>query len=56
MVTLIKKSIPWLDLALQQLAEELHWPRFEKEKVYFSFKNKIWGVDLADIQLTSKLD
>ena len=35
-----------------QLAEELHIPvikKFEKRKVYSSFKDNIWGVDLADI-------
>ena len=40
----------------QQLANELHKPiikRFKKRKVYSSFKDNIWGVDLADIQLIS---
>ena len=40
----------------QQLANELHKPiirKFEKRKVYF-FKDNIWGVDLADLQLISK--
>ena len=27
---------------------------FKKRKVYFSFKDNIWGVDLADMQLISK--
>ena len=39
-----------------QLAEELHKPifrKFKKRKVYFSFRDNIWGVDLADIQLFS---
>ena len=26
----------------------------KKRKVYYSFKDNIWGVDLADIQLISK--
>ena len=41
----------------QQLANELHKPiiwKFKKRKVYSSFKDNIWGVDLADIQLISK--
>ena len=40
-----------------KLAEESHKPiirRFEKHKVRSSFKDKIWGADLADIQLISK--
>ena len=41
----------------QQLANELHKPiirNFKKRKVYSSFKDNIWGVDLADMQLISK--
>ena len=41
----------------QQLADELHKPiirKFKKRKVYSSFKDNIWGVDLADMQLISK--
>ena len=40
-----------------QLAEELHKPIiriFIKRKVYSTFKDNIWGVDLADMQLSSK--
>ena len=40
-----------------QLADELHKPiirKFNKRKVYSSFKDNIWGVDLADMQLLSK--
>ena len=40
-----------------QLANELHKPiikKFDKRKVYSSFKDNIWGVDLADMQLLSK--
>ena len=36
-----------------QLANELHKPiikKFQKRKVYSSFKVHIWGVDLADMQ------
>ena len=41
------KSIP-----NQQLANELHKPiirKFKKIKVYFSFKDNIYGLELADI-------
>ena len=37
----------------QQLGNELHKPiirKFKKRKVYSSFKDNIWGVDLADMQ------
>ena len=40
-----------------QLANELHKPiirKFKKRKVYSSFKDNIWGVDLANMQLISK--
>ena len=36
----------------EQLAEELHKPiikKFKKRKVYSSFKDNIWGADLADM-------
>ena len=39
------------------LANELHKPiikKFKKRKVYSSFKDNIWGVDLADVQSLSK--
>ena len=42
----------------EQLAEELHKPiirKFEKRKVYSSFRDNVWGADLADMQLISKL-
>ena len=41
----------------QQLANELHKPiirKFKKRKVYPSFKDNTWDVDLADMQLVSK--
>ena len=41
----------------QQLANELHKSiirTFKKRKVYFSFKDNLGGVDLADMQLISK--
>ena len=46
-----------LILENEQLANELHKPiirKFEKSKVYSTFKDNIWGVDLADMQLLSK--
>ena len=42
-----------------QLANELHKPiirKFKKRKVYSGFKDNIWGADLADMQLISKLN
>ena len=41
------------------LAGELHKPiirKFNKRKVYSSFKDNIWGVDLVDMQLLSKFN
>ena len=41
----------------QQLVNELHKPiirKFKRRRVYSSFKNNIWGIDLADMQLISK--
>ena len=41
----------------KQLANELDKPiirKFEKRRVYSTFKDNIWGVDLADMQLLSK--
>ena len=43
----------------EQLAKELHKPiikKFRKRKVYSGFKDNIWGADLADMQLISKLN
>ena len=40
-----------------QLANELHKPiirKFKKRKVYSSFRDNIWGVDLADMQSLRK--
>ena len=42
-----------------QLADELHKPiirKFEKRKVYSSFRYNIWSADLADMQLLSKFN
>ena len=41
----------------QQLANELHKlisQKFERRRVYSSFKDNIWGVNLADMQLIGK--
>ena len=41
----------------KQLANELHKPiirKFEKRKVYSTFEDNIWAVDLADMQLLRK--
>ena len=46
-------------LVNSQLAEELHKPiikNFKRNKVYSSFKDHIWGVDLADMALISKFN
>ena len=43
----------------QQLTEELPKPiirKFEKRKVYSSFKDNTWGADLVDMHLISKYD
>ena len=42
-----------------KLAEELHKSiirKFGKRKVHSSFKDNIWGADLADMQLISKIN
>ena len=42
-----------------KLADELHKPiirKFNKRKVYSSFKDIIWGADFADMQLLSKFN
>ena len=41
----------------QQLAEIFHKQiikKFEKRKIYSSFKDNIWDADLADMQLINK--
>ena len=43
----------------KELAEELHKPiirKFEERKVHSPFIDSIWVEDLADMQLTSKLN
>ena len=51
--TLTNKSV----FQNQKLAEELHKPivkKFRKRKVHATFKDTIWGADLADMQLISR--
>ena len=43
----------------KQLAKELHKPiirNFKRGKVYTSFKDNIWDVDLADMSVISKFN
>ena len=43
----------------QQLTEELHKSvirKLEKRKVYSTFRNNIWGVNLVDMQPISKFN
>ena len=47
------------NISNKQLAEELHKPiirKFNKRKVHSPFIDNIWGVDLPDMQLRSKLN
>ena len=44
---------------LNKLAEDLHEPiinKFKKRKVYSSLIDNIWGTDLADMELISKIN
>ena len=44
-------------MSRQKFTKELHKQvigKFEKRRVYFSFKGNIWGVDIANMQLISK--
>ena len=41
------------------LVSEIHKPiirKFDKRKVYSSYRDNIWGVDLADMRLVSKFN
>ena len=43
----------------QGLVKELHKPiimKLKRRKIYSSFKDILWGADLADIQLINKYD
>ena len=55
----IKQNQHPLDLSAHQLAEKLHRPiikNFNKRTFYSGFRDNIWGVDLADMQLISKFN
>ena len=46
-----------MDLATPELAGEVNKPiiaKLGKRKVYSSFKDNIWGADIADMQLIRK--
>ena len=52
-----KKSIGFKSMSIQQLADKLYKSIIEKLKrtrVYSSYKDNIWSIDLADKQLISK--
>ena len=43
----------------KKLAEELHKPiikKFKTIRIYYLFKDNVWGADLADMQLISKFN
>ena len=47
------------NMSNQQITAELHKPnitKYEKQKVFSSCKDNIWGTDLADMQLISKFN
>ena len=47
------------NISKQELTEELHKPiyrKFQKQKVYSSVMDKIWGSYLADMQLINKFN
>ena len=47
-----KKVLSGSGLENEELADELHKPiikKFKRRKLYSSFKDNIWGVDLADM-------
>ena len=53
------KSVLGSGIKNKQLADELHKPiirKFQRRKVYSSFKDNIWGVDLADMSFISKFN
>ena len=43
----------------KELEEQLHWPvirKIKKRKINSSFRENIWGADLADMQLINKFN
>ena len=54
-----KKVLKGSGIENEKLAEELHKPvikNFKRRKGYSSFKDNIWGVDLADMSMISKFN
>ena len=54
-----KKVLCGSVLENRKLADELHQPiikKFKRRKVYFSFKDNLWGCDLLDMSLISKFN
>ena len=52
-------SIKNENISNKELAEELHKPiirKFDKRKVHSPFIDKIWGEDLADMELISEFN
>ena len=52
-----RKKVGVISESSARLADELHKPvikKFNRRKVYSSFKDNIWGVDLADMRLLSR--
>ena len=57
--TSFDKRTKGYELNNEILAKELHKPiikNFKRRKVYSSFKDNIWGIDLADMSLISKFN
>ena len=57
MIKNLQKEVVLVIKENSELANELHQSiirKFKKRKVYSSFKDNIWGVDLADMQLISE--
>ena len=55
--TFFNERTKGMGLNNEKLAEELHKPiikNFKRRKLYSSFNDNIWGVDLADMSLISK--
>ena len=49
-----KSAIKSEIMTIQQLAKDIQIINYQKIKVHSSFKDNIWGADLADMQLLSK--
>ena len=54
-----KSAVKNENISNKELAEELHKPiirKFKKRKIHSSFIDNIWGADLANMQLISRLN